>query len=98
MRRLLLALATLLPAAPAAAQPQAAPPAVDYANEANWLCRPGREDPCGRPLATVALSPRGYGSVGESRPAEGGLPAGRGRAPGQAETNPASRAASRWRS
>ena len=68
MRKLLLALAALLPAAPAAAQPQAAPAAVDYANEANWLCRPGRLDPCGRPLATVALNPNGYGSVGESRP------------------------------
>ena len=69
MRKILLALAMLVPAAPAAAQPQAAPAAVDYASEANWLCLPGRADPCGRPLATVALNPNGYGSLAESRPA-----------------------------
>jgi len=53
--------------APAAAQePPAAP---DYADEASWLCLPGRDDPCSRPLPTTALNPNGYGSTGAVRPA-----------------------------
>ncbi|HYJ30150.1 MAG TPA: DUF3089 domain-containing protein [Allosphingosinicella sp.] len=54
-------------AAPAAAQePPAAP---DYADAASWLCLPGRDDPCSRPLPTTALDPNGYGSTGAVRPA-----------------------------
>lgn len=60
----------LLAASPLAAQqPEAAPAAVDYASEANWLCLPGRADPCGTPLPTTALNANGYGSVGQVRPA-----------------------------
>ena len=56
----------------AAAAPAEAPlePVVDYSNEANWLCLPGRNDACGRPLPTAALNANGYGSVGRSLPAE----------------------------
>ena len=68
MKKTLLALAATLLGAPAAAQaPQtaaSAPASVDYASEANWLCLPGRDDPCGRPLATAALDPHGFGSPG----------------------------------
>jgi len=68
MKRMILALA--LCAAPAAAQPSAAAPApVDYASEASWLCLPGRQDACGRPLATADLNPDGYGPVTLSAPA-----------------------------
>ena len=45
-------------------------PVVDYAQDANWLCLPGREDACGKPLPTTALNSNGYGSVGQSVPAE----------------------------
>ena len=44
--------------------------AVDYAQEANWLCLPGRADACGKPLATTALNPNGYGSTGPVTPAK----------------------------
>jgi pimeloyl-ACP methyl ester carboxylesterase len=58
-------------AAPAFAQPAQvptapAPAAVDYADPANWLCLPGRQDACGRPLATADLTPSGYGPVTQS--------------------------------
>lgn len=43
-----------------------APAAVDYSNGANWLCKPGRSDACGKPLPTTALNPAGYGSPGQS--------------------------------
>jgi DUF3089 family protein len=66
MKRALIALGLALAAAPAAAQaPQAAPAVVDYAADASWLCRPGRQDACARPLPTVALNANGYGSVGQ---------------------------------
>ena len=45
---------------------QTAPTPVDYAKPANWLCLPGRSDICSTPLATTALNPNGYGSVGRS--------------------------------
>ena len=38
-------------------------------NDASWLCLPGRDDACGRPLPTAALEPAGYGPVGRSAPA-----------------------------
>ena len=37
--------------------PGAAAPAPDYANPASWLCRPGRDDVCSRPLTSTVLSP-----------------------------------------
>ena len=51
------------PAAPAPA-PAPAPAAIDYADPAAWLCLPGRQDACGRPLQTAALEPNGYGAAG----------------------------------
>jgi len=68
MKRLLLAMGLI--AAPAPAQPPAAPAAApDYANPARWLCLPGRQDSCGRPLPTTALNANGYGSSGQAVPA-----------------------------
>ena len=67
MKRLILA-AGLMFAAPLGAQPTApaapaAPAAVDYSSQANWICLPGRDDACARPLPTAALNPAGYGPV-----------------------------------
>jgi hypothetical protein len=59
-------------AAPAAGQDVPAPTAAaapDYSVDTAWLCLPGREDACSRPLPTTALNANGYGSVGEARPA-----------------------------
>jgi hypothetical protein len=67
MRKIAIAAAALLLAGPALAQPEAAPPAVDYSNPANWLCRPGRDDSCSQPLPTAALNSNGYGSVGTTK-------------------------------
>jgi hypothetical protein len=61
-----LALLTGLGAAPAAAQTQVAPAAVNYGLERNWLCLPGRADTCSTALPTTALNANGYGSVGQS--------------------------------
>jgi hypothetical protein len=55
----LAAAAALFAAVPAAAQDLA--PAPDYAKEANWLCLPGRDDACAKPLPTAELKPDGYG-------------------------------------
>jgi hypothetical protein len=38
------------------AGPALAAPAIDYSNAANWLCRPGRDDVCSRPLTSTVLS------------------------------------------
>ncbi|HYD36450.1 MAG TPA: DUF3089 domain-containing protein, partial [Allosphingosinicella sp.] len=63
------ALGLLLMEAPLSAQmPDAAPASVDYSSDASWLCLPGRDDACGRPLPTAALNPNGFGSVGQVRP------------------------------
>jgi hypothetical protein len=59
-------IALALAATPAAAQEPA--PAPDYLDDSAWLCLPGREDACGRPLPTTALNANGYGSVGQVRP------------------------------
>jgi hypothetical protein len=70
MKRIMVALAVAVAAAPAAGQaPETAPAAVDYAQPASWLCLPGRQDACGRPLATTVLDPDGYGTGSVSRPA-----------------------------
>jgi hypothetical protein len=58
------AIAGLLGPAPAEAKPP--PPAPDYALESSWICLPGRDDVCSRPLATTALNANGYGSTGQS--------------------------------
>jgi hypothetical protein len=65
--RLFAAAASLFAAAPVAAQELASAP--DYAKEANWLCLPGRDDACSKPLPTTALNPNGYGSTGLVKPA-----------------------------
>src|SRR4249919_1209664 len=69
MRFMIAAAAALFAAAPVAAQP-ARPAPVDYANDANWMCLPGKADICSAPLATVSLNANGYGSVGKSVPAK----------------------------
>ncbi|MDB5722073.1 MAG: Lysophospholipase [Alphaproteobacteria bacterium] len=59
-----LAAASAQAQAPAAdAAPAAAP---DYSQDSAWLCLPGRDDACGKPLPTTALNPNGYGSVGQA--------------------------------
>ena len=63
IRLAMLATLTALAAAPASAQPAAAP---DYSRASTWLCLPGRNDVCSRPLRTTALNPNGYGSNGLS--------------------------------
>jgi hypothetical protein len=58
-------------AAPASAQdaaPALAPP-PDYANPADWLCLPGRDDSCSKPLPTTELGPNGYGATAQVKPA-----------------------------
>jgi hypothetical protein len=60
------AAAALLLGTPAAAQTPASAP--DYRQDIAWLCLPGRADTCGRPLATTALNPNGYGSTGQVVP------------------------------
>lgn len=64
-----IAAVALCASAPLSAQP-ARPAPVDYSSNSNWLCLPGRADPCSTPLPTTALNPNGYGSTGNSRPAE----------------------------
>ncbi len=63
---LLFALAT---SASAQDSPSPTPAPPDYANAADWLCLPGRDDPCSKPLATTELGPNGYGAKTEARPA-----------------------------
>jgi hypothetical protein len=62
----LMAAALLTAAASAPAQAQSPSPAPDYSKDSAWLCLPGRADSCSTPLATTALNPNGYGSVGKS--------------------------------
>ena len=71
MRKLLAFVALGLLAAPSLAQP---PANAHYARRRarlceaeSWLCRPGRQDACGRPLETAALDTGGYGPAGRAR-------------------------------
>lgn len=50
-----------------AGQAQPGPAAPDYAQDATWICLPGRADTCGTPLPTADLLPSGYGPVTQSR-------------------------------
>ena len=52
-----------------AVQAPAAPAAVDYAKPANWLCLPGRTDPCGVTVKATDLTQAGYGKPLVSGPA-----------------------------
>ena len=70
---LIACLAGLAAASPAAAQDSEEP--VNYASGHNWLCLPGRADPCTRVIDTAALNANGYGSVGRIEPAELPVPA-----------------------
>jgi hypothetical protein len=62
----LIAAASALAATPATAQDLA--PAPDYSKDSAWLCLPGRDDPCSKPLPTTALNANGYGSTGVVKP------------------------------
>jgi len=62
----LLAAAAMVAGSAASAQPSPASATPDYAQEASWLCLPGRADTCATPLPTTALNPNGYGSTGLS--------------------------------
>jgi hypothetical protein len=53
------------PVAPVHAQ-SAAPSVPDYLKDSAWLCLPGRKDVCSIPLATIELTPHGYGASGAS--------------------------------
>ncbi|HEY5711510.1 MAG TPA: DUF3089 domain-containing protein [Allosphingosinicella sp.] len=74
MKRLFAAAIAALFASPLAAQTPsaapAAPAAVDYAADASWICLPGRQDACARPLSTAPLTPSGYGPVATPARAE----------------------------
>jgi hypothetical protein len=48
---------------PAPASPSVPSGPADYADGANWLCLPGRDDACSRPLPTTILGPNGYGAA-----------------------------------
>ena len=47
----------VLAAALALAGAASAAPAIDYAQPSNWLCRPGRDDVCSKPLTSTVVSP-----------------------------------------
>ena len=49
-----------------AAQPAASP----YADNAKWLCLPGRADACSAPIATVELGPAGFGKTSRTAAAK----------------------------
>src|SRR5688572_3765428 len=57
---------SLLLAALIATQAPAAPAAETYGPPSAWLCLPGRNDVCSRPVRTTALNPNGYGSTGQT--------------------------------
>ena len=74
MRFLLLAAAAAFSttSTSATAQPPAAQPAltaVDYTQDSNWLCLPGRKDICAAPLATTDLPATGYAARTVATPA-----------------------------
>ena len=66
--RFFLLLLSILWSLPATAQ-SAPPPAVDYTQDTNWLCLPGRKDVCANPLATVDLPATGYAARTTATPA-----------------------------
>lgn len=50
-------------------QVAAAVPPTDYSKTTNWLCLPGRSDPCSTRVATTVLNPTGYGRRDDPVPA-----------------------------
>jgi hypothetical protein len=67
MTDLLALVLSMLGGQPAQAVPQAAPAAVNYGLEQNWLCLPGRKDVCSTALQTTELTPSGYGASSGSK-------------------------------
>ena len=59
MNRALVAVALLLAAGGTRAAEPAPAPAPDYADAANWLCRPGRADVCSAPLSVATVAADG---------------------------------------
>lgn len=57
----------LILAGSAQAQPAPSAPAPDYARPDHWLCRPGRQDACARPLDATVLTPRGVSGLESPR-------------------------------
>src|SRR6218665_1850190 len=69
MRKIvLLLLVATIAAAPADPASKGPVGPADYADEANWLCLPGRTDACASP-DTVELGPDGYGAPGVTQDA-----------------------------
>ena len=67
MRSTMMIATALALAAPVSVSAQVpASVAPDYTKDSSWLCLPGRDDTCSRPLPTTALNPNGYGSVGRT--------------------------------
>ena len=69
MRFPLLVAAAALSTTPAIAQSGPARTPVDYAQDGNWLCLPGRNDSCAVPLATTDLRATGYAARTVTAPA-----------------------------
>jgi hypothetical protein len=67
MIRFLVAASLLASSAPTFSQP-AHTDAPDYSDDSDWLCLPGRSDPCSTPLPTTELTPAGYGAKSVSTP------------------------------
>lgn len=65
MRKLLLA---ALIAAPAAAQMPEPPQPADYSLDSNWLCLPGRPDPCGGDISYSSIAASGKVTVNTPPP------------------------------
>lgn len=59
---------SLILAAAALAGAQPAPAATDYTADRNWLCLPGGDDICSRPVSATRLEPVGWGARVTSRP------------------------------
>lgn len=70
MRHLLLAVALSFSAASSASAQPATAARPDYGKDSNWLCLPGRADPCSTPLATTELGPSGYAGTAAERVAK----------------------------
>lgn len=60
--------AALLAAAPAAAQLPQPPQPADYTDNSNWLCLPGRPDPCAADISYSSVAPSGKVTVATPPP------------------------------
>ena len=66
MGRLVLALGVLVLTVCVEAPTRAATQPVDYSQDQNWLCRPGRADPCSTPTRTTVIGQDGVQAQVES--------------------------------